>query len=157
MRGGNARLTAGQWGPWKFEQATRRLALYGEGDRWRYEIDLERCKTAVEILDWLAQVAGKSWATPDMLGWLLLALNELLSLQGNYCGCGIERGPRPATVVAVGERARAEFDLAHESEWRDPDGLTHVGTYVALEPERLRHIKTAIEQAGVQELGRDES
>jgi hypothetical protein len=28
-----------------------------------YEVDLERCATPAEALDWIAQVAVKSWAT----------------------------------------------------------------------------------------------
>jgi len=39
-----------------------------------YEIDLERCVDAATTLDWVLQVADKSWCTTDDIGHLFLAL-----------------------------------------------------------------------------------
>ena len=49
-----------------------------------YYIDLERCRTADDILDWLIQLAEKAWIRPEDIGHLVLALHELAGygLQG---------------------------------------------------------------------------
>ena len=54
-----------------------------------YYIELERCTSAAQILDWIAQVASKRWATPEIIGKLVIELNWLLHLQSNFCSCGL--------------------------------------------------------------------
>jgi hypothetical protein len=63
------------------------------GDRVDYEIDLERCRTSAQVLDWIAQVAGKAWAWPDLIGCLCYAFEAVFDLQATFCGMGVERGP----------------------------------------------------------------
>ena len=58
-----------------------------------YEVDLERCTTSAEMLDWICQVAEKTWATPDTVGNLAMALNELLRPQATVCALGVEGDP----------------------------------------------------------------
>jgi hypothetical protein len=58
-----------------------------------YEIDLEDMRTSAETLDWIFQVAMKSWATPDIVASLITAIDELIAPQANLCSCGVERGP----------------------------------------------------------------
>lgn len=53
-----------------------------------YAVDLETCRTAAETLDWIFQVAGKMWASPEVLGNLILALDELLAPQSTLCSFG---------------------------------------------------------------------
>jgi hypothetical protein len=36
----------------------------------RYWVDLERCRTAAEVLDWIMRVAKKSWADDETLASL---------------------------------------------------------------------------------------
>jgi len=49
-----------------------------------YYVDLERCGTANDMLDWILQVAGKGWILPEDIGHLVRALEELAGygLQG---------------------------------------------------------------------------
>ena len=34
---------------------------------YEYDVDLDRCKTAGACLDWIHQVNGKTWATPELM------------------------------------------------------------------------------------------
>lgn len=54
-----------------------------------YEIDLERCRTAAQVLDWIMQVAGKAWVTDKCLAGLVHALDELLHPQETMCSMAI--------------------------------------------------------------------
>ena len=58
-----------------------------------YEVDLEWMKTSAEILDWVAQVNAKSWATVEIIGQLFKAIDHILQFQANYCSGGKERAP----------------------------------------------------------------
>ena len=80
-----------RWGHWQLNG----MALeYLEDGHWRYEVDLERCRTSAQILDWLCQLAEKTWITSADLGDLVRALNHLGGhLQSSMCGCGKENGP----------------------------------------------------------------
>lgn len=55
-----------------------------------YEIDLERCTSSAEVLDWIIQVSKKTWANDAILSGLVRRLDECLDLQGNVCGNGID-------------------------------------------------------------------
>lgn len=84
------------FGPWNFKQSTRELTIdkeeAGEGQE-RYAIDLDRCTTSAEVLDWIIQVAGKSWATDCVLASLIRALQYYLHPQQTLCSGGNEQGP----------------------------------------------------------------
>jgi hypothetical protein len=56
--------------------------------RPHYDVDLERCNTSAQALDWLAQVSTKSWATNKIVGALVRKLDEVLYLQANLCPSG---------------------------------------------------------------------
>lgn len=81
---------------WKFKEHNLTLLHSDSG----YEVSLEDCTSSAKCLDWIAQVAKKTWATPTIIGSLVLALDNLLNLQRNLCGGGI----------ANSERSRPLFD-----------------------------------------------
>jgi hypothetical protein len=58
-----------------------------------YDVDLRRCRTSAEVLDWICQVAHKSWATDAVLAGLVRAINHYLDPQATLCGFGRELGP----------------------------------------------------------------
>lgn len=60
-----------------------------------YEIPVDTMTDAAAVLDWIAQVAQKIWATPRIIGDLVLLLDAVLGFQGNYCGSGIRPGVLP--------------------------------------------------------------
>lgn len=72
-----------QWWRIWFQESnlTIQIDLYSaDGRRLQnsYEIDLERCTTALEILDWLYHTTlGKRWSCPEMLWALMEILDEI--------------------------------------------------------------------------------
>lgn len=83
------------FGPWRVNRRLRVITLPIRGIF--YEIDLDRCKTCAQVMDWIFQVAGKTWADPDIIGWLVRALDEVLRPQETMCSNGKERtrGEKP--------------------------------------------------------------
>lgn len=76
-------LTGRAAGKWRFTDNYCLVLdeLNDVGKLWvRYEIELERCKTADEVLGWIAQLSGKIWATPEVIGGFALRIKELLDL-----------------------------------------------------------------------------
>ena len=104
------KIKKGQWGNWRFSSKDNLLIIRkspspGERERDLYEVILERCNTSAEILDWIAQLNGKTWTTPEDIGYLVEALNDLLSLQSNFCGGEEERSDgKPAYAKRILER-----------------------------------------------------
>ena len=74
-----------QWGGWR---RRGRALIYGRDD---YQIDLTTCTSSAEVLDWIAQVAQKNWATSSCLAGLVRALDDTLDLQSTLCGCGQDK------------------------------------------------------------------
>lgn len=72
------------WGPWSLDTETN--VLDGPSG---YYVDLDRCQTSAQVLDWIMQIAGKTWgAEPETLAGLVHALNDILRPQANLCGSG---------------------------------------------------------------------
>ena len=60
-----------------------------------YDVDLNRMADAEAVLDWIVQVSQKGWATRSAIADLVLALDAILDIQGNYVtGSGPEYGRR---------------------------------------------------------------
>ena len=75
-----------RWGDWSYDR--KNLTLFNsEG----YEVDLTECNSAAEILDWIFQVAGKSWADNRTVTTLIEALEDLLDPQANVCSWGRDK------------------------------------------------------------------
>jgi hypothetical protein len=72
---------------WLYHRKTRVLKLT---EFPNYEIDLDRCTNSAEVLDWISQVSKKTWATSEMIGDLVLKIDEVLNLQKNICGWGVD-------------------------------------------------------------------
>ncbi len=79
--------------PWRFNRGTLTLQLFNVRGHLRYEVDLERCKTSAAVLDWITQIAGKTWADDSTLAGLVRDLNRILDPQANLCSLGVEQGP----------------------------------------------------------------
>src|SRR5690606_4151805 len=82
--------------PWKFKKSTLELTIdkeeAGKG-QVRYAIDLEKCTTSAEVLDWIMQVVGKNWGTDQVIASLIRALQYYLRPQETLCSLGKEQGP----------------------------------------------------------------
>ena len=81
-------------GDWTYDERTL-VVRYQEGTSHEYEVDLEKCLTSAEMLDWIFQFGKKRWASRASIGDLVKILNRLLHPQRNLCSWGKERGPLP--------------------------------------------------------------
>jgi hypothetical protein len=80
-----------RWGPWVFNRKSLcivfnpRFEAEAGGDvayRGRgYEIDLRECRDSHQILVWVAQLHGKGWITPIVVGYLMRAFDDLVTLR----------------------------------------------------------------------------
>jgi hypothetical protein len=57
----------------------------------RYEIDLEQIRQSSRVLDWIFQVAGKTWATARVTRDLLNAFDSIFHPQRNLCSGGANK------------------------------------------------------------------
>ena len=95
------------WGSWSFKPES--LVLVCEAAEAKgYEVDLERCTTSAEMLDWLCQVAEKDWATAELVGNLVLALNDLLRPNASVCSMGVEGEPIEDVRKAIKAASRRD-------------------------------------------------
>jgi len=87
-------IKRGKWGNWRFDLRSKLLIIskaLGDGPiQDIYEVALDECNFSAQILDWIAQVSNKTWASREDIGYLVMALDDLLGLQGAFCGGGIE-------------------------------------------------------------------
>lgn len=66
--------------PWRIRLDN--LTLEHEGG---YYVDLERCQGAAQMLDWIMQVAKKTWADDRTIAELVRKLNLCMDPQGTMC------------------------------------------------------------------------
>ena len=79
-------------GSWTYE-AERKVFVHDDPDY--YECDAEDMQTSAAVLDWIAQVANKPWVTQADVADLVRIIDEVVGLQANLCGGGVEHGNRP--------------------------------------------------------------
>jgi hypothetical protein len=97
-----------RWGGWEFD---RRWLVLRHVDGY-YEVDLERCRTPAQVLDWIAQIQGKRWGTTAVVGDLVEALCDLLNPQATLCSGGAAKvipKRRLRRVVLNNERVTLHF------------------------------------------------
>ena len=80
---------------WRYDRKERFVYYVGEPyrDNFAYDIPLDTMDTSAAVLDTIAQIAGKTWGTPKVVGDLVLLLDAILHFQGTYCSQGVELGP----------------------------------------------------------------
>jgi hypothetical protein len=76
-----------QWGKWKLDRDKRTIYYDGPHDYW---FSLAQMNNSAEVLDWIVHLHEEKWATPEDIGHLVAALDDIFDLQNNICGCGIE-------------------------------------------------------------------
>ena len=72
------------WGNWKYNH--KHQTIIGElgldfPKGAMYVIPINRCRTSAQKCDWLAQIAEKTWGTPEVLGYLVQALDAVVGLR----------------------------------------------------------------------------
>jgi hypothetical protein len=63
-----------------------------------YPLDISDCTSSAKVLDWICQVAHKTWADDACVAGLVRALDEILDPQANLCSCGRDKQMTRAAV-----------------------------------------------------------
>jgi hypothetical protein len=92
---------------------------HGPVTDWVYWIDLREITTSAGMLDWIFQIAGKTWGTPEVVAGLVQAFQDLLHPQSTLCSFGVERGP-----IRVRDRIASLRRLRQLFYWRDIESDT---------------------------------
>lgn len=75
-----------KWGRWQYDRELMTLTITPyDGRPYEYEIDLETCTSASQVLDWIMQIANKTWCSASDLRDLIIAFRDLLNPQGYLC------------------------------------------------------------------------
>ena len=78
-----------RWGQWRLVADTHEME---HDDAPWYGVDVDRCVTAAETLDWIVQLARKSWCSSKDVGDFVRALDQIADgLQGAVCPFGRSR------------------------------------------------------------------
>jgi len=107
------------WGNWWYDQKNRVL----EHRTSHYYVILKQCGNSANVLDWIAQIKDKSWATAKDLGDLVTALDDILGLQGNICGGGTDHRLDVKSYLDRFDDGKYEggFDARNEDDREDDD------------------------------------
>ena len=90
-------MSTSEWGHWSYDSIQFTLTYWNEPHE--YEVDLDRCRTSAEVLDWVFQVSHKEWMTPEGIRDFLLALDDLLRPHGTLCPGGQDKAINPREVA----------------------------------------------------------
>lgn len=108
-----------EFGPWILDAETLVLRIPGERKPLYgvpgadYEVDLERCLTSAQTLDWIMHIAAKGWATDEVIAGLVRGIATVLNPQANLCSFGRSKSIAHTRVrVLVDRVARMSNDAA---------------------------------------------
>jgi hypothetical protein len=76
------------WGSWRYDAKSLVIAYYDEKGKLMYEVDLKRCNSSAQVLDWICQLDKKNWCGAECVGQLVQAIDDLIDPQANICGLG---------------------------------------------------------------------
>jgi hypothetical protein len=79
-----------RWGNWGLDPEGLVLGIQGSLEGEMYLIPLVKCNSSEEILDWIIRFRQKPWASGQDLCDLIAALDDILDLEENFCGSGID-------------------------------------------------------------------
>ena len=80
---------------WRLDTKTYELCIDAQG----YRVDLERCYTNAEVMDWIFHTRGKGWGDEEWLG-LIDCFELILNPRANLCSFGADKGPcKPRELV----------------------------------------------------------
>lgn len=78
---------------WKLDPERLTLQLVDHQGAIQYEIDLEPCTTAGELLASIARASGKLFLSDRAVGALVRALDELLAIEFTYGSGPLDQAP----------------------------------------------------------------
>jgi hypothetical protein len=88
------KIRKNKWGRWTYNPANHCLEIvkYIGSSKFPYEVDLDRCNKSSKLLDWIYQVQGKTWISPDDVADLVYAVDDILDgVQSQLCSFGTNK------------------------------------------------------------------
>jgi hypothetical protein len=73
------------WGRWTLNPDIAALEINGGA---LYYVDLDQLRDPGQVVDWLCQIAGKTWADDETLAGFVRAVVDIFSPQGTMCPGG---------------------------------------------------------------------
>ena len=73
-----------RWGDWTLEPNSMTLTHLPS----EYTIELDLARTPAEMLDWIFQIRGKVWMSPEAMADFLGAIDDILAPQERLCSWG---------------------------------------------------------------------
>lgn len=137
-----------RWGAWRYNPHNLTLEIDSEVSGYPksdpYYVDLERCNTSAEVLDRLCQVLHTTWCSPEQVGYLLKAVDELAgNLQASMCSCGKDtRIDIKRRLIAIAEQPHAK--LLKVNEVADRLRISKLTVYRMVKDGRLKAIRLPI-------------
>ena len=97
-----------QWGPWRLDTRTLELVFEEKPGCQGYFIDLETICCSAQMLDWIFQVEQKIWCTPEVMGHLIAAFQDIFTPQARLCSRGIGKRLNATAYLRGRYRGAAE-------------------------------------------------
>jgi hypothetical protein len=72
------------------------IVYFRDNSNLIYDIDLVRCRSSAALLDWIYQIRGKRWCSPEVLAAFVEAVEHACQLvfqkpvQGVFCSWGCD-------------------------------------------------------------------
>jgi hypothetical protein len=83
-----------KWGHWAFDAKSRSLTITTVNQFNvaipQYTIPLDSMNDSASVLDWIAQLNEKTWVSPEDIGNLVKAIDDIFGLH-SFCGMGKNR------------------------------------------------------------------
>lgn len=76
-----------KWGDWSLDTNTRQL-VYNDDEGNNYEVNVDEFTSSAPVLDWIFQLQGKTWMTPQGMGDMLAAIDGIFHVQSSFCSGG---------------------------------------------------------------------
>ncbi len=97
------------WGDWYLDSEEKMLIYarkrpkgdesYRPNPDFNYCVYIDEMSNSAKTLDWIMQVANKMWATSEVVGDLVKAINDILQPQANLCSHGVDKTADSAKLV----------------------------------------------------------
>ena len=103
------------WGNWYRNEEDNTLEFRPDGSMM-YWVDLDRMADSDQVLDWICQVAHKTWCSTETLGNLVRAIDEIVSPQKNLCSFALtRRNPKVEAPAAPAKKAKSPERVGKEA------------------------------------------
>jgi hypothetical protein len=106
-------INVADWHGWELKGSELVFPAYRHGC---YPVNLERVGgSSARMLDWIMQVQGKMWATPECVAGLVAAFNDIFHPQATLCSGGGDHWVSAKEVRQRIAEARKELKRKHRA------------------------------------------